>query len=212
MNDLRKIILSHLPHSFLEDTLSLLYDAYSNAHMRVTQEFHPCIAKNLVGYERRARIERDWPILACKHGLSESYEPNDCGSWYHIVIRNSHFVLTHSCVAGPQQLVQKAIFRETLASSSQLDLFSTNRDIDSNNGKRRIYLLLLHGPGNTQKEYPAFAHLVVPSHDCKEYLARIDLFKHCPDRLRKLSVKDLELIQPYCKIKILKKRNEDTEA
>jgi len=206
----RQLILNSLPYDFLEDTLRLLHEVYKTSYSKTIEDFPPNVSRTKVGYERWAMMERDWPLLAKKHGLTVFEQPNANGGWYHVEVGSADIVLTHSKVDHPDKLVQKAIFRNTLATSNQPDLFPdllpTTVPIAA---ERRYYVMLLHGPVSGRRDVPAFAQLVVPNSDCTEYLAGVDLFKHCYEVASELAGGQLEVIQPTAKPTIKKLPKEE---
>ncbi len=208
--DYRQIILDSLPHSFMEDTVKLLYRVYRASYLETINHFPPSVARTKVGYERWAMMERDWPLLAKRHRLSVVEQPNANGGWYHVEVGNTDLVLTHSKVNNPDKMVPKAIFRDTLATGNQPDFFPhllpTPIPIAA---QPRLYVMLLHGPVREHRDTPLFAHLVVPNADCTEYLARLDLFRHCYQVATELAGAKLEIIKPSARPVIKKLPKEE---
>ncbi|CAN5500183.1 hypothetical protein BH09SUM1_BH09SUM1_01010 [soil metagenome] len=211
----KKLILDAFPHAFLQDVVTLLFEVYRKAHAATIEEFPSQLVATRCGMERYFMLERDLPKLAKKHGLAMNFQPNANGGWNHMEIGNTDIVLTQKKVRDPEELVPKAIFRETLAEGNeeQLTLFSTEEPITpaAIAAERRVFVMLLHGYADGQRERPSFAHLVVPNQGCTTYLARLDLFAHCHAQALEAG-SDLEVIVPTAAPTIKKKAEEGTNS
>ncbi|MBI1291661.1 hypothetical protein GC173_10525 [bacterium] len=195
--------------------MTLLFEVYRKAHAATLEDFPSQLVPTRCGMERYFMLERDWPMLAKKHGLAMNFQPNANGGWNHVEIGNTDIVLTQKKVRDPEELVPKAIFRETLAQGNeeQLTLFPTEEPITSAPlaAESRVFVMLLHGYAEGQRERPSFAHLVVPNQGCTAYLARLDLFAHCQAHTLEAG-SDLEVIVPTTAPTIKKKAEEGTNT
>lgn len=213
--DYNRYLRCALPRPFLVDTVALLFEIYRKAHAATLEDFPSQLVPTRCGMERYFMLERDWPMLAKKHGLGMSFQPNANGGWNHVEIGNTDIVLTQKKVRDPEELVPKAIFRETLAGGNeeQLTLFPTQEPVTLAPlaAERRIFVMLLHGYAEGQRERPSFAHLVVPNHGCTAYLGRLDLLAYCQIRTLEAG-SETEVITPTSRPIIKKKADEGNNA
>jgi hypothetical protein len=208
----RSFLTSSLPPPFLADTLRLLHKVYPESYASALRDAYP--RQHLAtksGMDRFFRLERDWPLLAKKYGVEVSFQPNANGGWYHVEVGGTDLVLVQKKVSSPYRMVKKRVFWETYLRGNQLDFFGEAAAHEASVvGKRRVFVLLLHGNHKERRDKPAFAHLVIPNRGCTSYLARLDLFKHCYQVATELAGTDVELIKPTVRPVI--KRQEGAEG
>jgi hypothetical protein len=173
-NVLFSVLEAEVPEGFFHSVIRSFWAAYEVAHNLAFANHAPPEAHDLLPYLRRAKIEESLRDVASRSGLLNTYEKNEGKNAWYTQVRTSNCVFTASSVEGPQQMVRSAIFRETLAASAQLSLFSSNEE----KGKA-FYGILLHGPDVLEPSRPAFIRLGFPSKDCKAWVENIDLYTYC---------------------------------
>lgn len=92
---------------------------------------------------------------------------------YHTLLSTGRVILTASAVEGPGNLVRPALYRQTYASSSQLDLFIKDTAPPDD---AQLYAILLHGPDPAEPRQPLFGQVAFPDKACLSYVHEIDLF------------------------------------
>jgi hypothetical protein len=157
---------------FLEQVLRVLAASYRGAHAECRLQYPPAEAHDLYPIMRRAIIESQLGEVAKEYPeISASPKPNHSGTSYYRLLSSGNVFLTVNAVEHPNAKVRRAMFRNTYAESSQLNLFGPPPEEGT-----MLYGILLHGPELLNKTRPEFAHIVFPNRDCSEYVGRIDLF------------------------------------
>jgi len=175
-SQLRDLVQQDVPQQFLVDVIIFLRSTYSSVHNYVYSEFNVAVAKDLLPYFRRARIEDGIKPIAERYDrIKVKTERNDANNCSHNVITCDRIVLTLSLVNSPNELIRSANFRHTLAKSSQLELF----DDDNKCSGDFYYGIILHGAPEPDTKFPSFVRLVFPSKSCTRYVESIDLLKFC---------------------------------
>lgn len=162
------------PDEFCRNLIRLLAQVYKTANDKCKAEYPHSEAHDLRPHVRRAELERDVRDLTTRYGEIEARpELNPRGTSFYTLISCNQVVLTLSAVAHPSVLVRRAMFRETYAQSSQLNLYKRNLEPPPG---AKVYALLLHGPARKDPSRPGFMHIAFPDKKLRKYLFSIDLF------------------------------------
>jgi hypothetical protein len=184
--DLERLFYRNLPREFVRKVLQNVYLAHQVAWDECYSRFAPTEAKNLLGYERRGKLEgylRD--AAALFDGLEARVVRAEGSNWNHTEVWGGPVVLTENSVQTPCALVQKVEFRRTLAKSNQTSLLPEPTIPDD----APLYALLLHSRWRSldpdeQKKYgylPGSAYIAFPARDLDYYLHAINLVSEFPD-------------------------------
>jgi len=177
---IRVVFHGAVPDEFLVATGKCLLRAYREAFAYARENFPGEEAHDLYPQLRREMFERNWRIVAArrKDVLAEVVH-NQAKNCFHTRITRGRVVLTASAVEAPNSLVRDAIFRKTLAESSQHHLFGGDRIPPED---ALLYGIILHGPtGVGLVPSPSFIRIAFPSNELDEYIANIDLLVHLPE-------------------------------
>jgi hypothetical protein len=172
-----KVYQDGLPHDFLEDTVRLLYDCYTQAYQE-TKKFPKAERHDVRSHYRRALIEWQWREIATKYkedGLNAAPIPNSIESAFHTEIRADGIVLVQAYIETRTATVRPAVHRETLTMESRplFDEMEPVRDAG-------LFAILVHGPADPRA--PGFANIIFPLRDSRRYHdARIDLLASFPE-------------------------------
>ncbi len=162
------------PDEFCRNLIRLLAQVYKTANDKCKAEYPYSEAHDLRSHVRRAELERDVRDLTTRYREIEARpELNPRGTSFYTLISCNQVVLTLSAVAHPSVLVRRAMFRDTFAQSSQLNLYKRNQEPPPG---ARVYALLLHGPARKDPSRPGFVHIAFPDRKLTKYIYSIDLF------------------------------------
>lgn len=171
----------------LIDICLCLIRAYREAYSYCRENYAGEEAFDLYPNVRRAMFERNWRTRMTRY-RDVQIEPtlNYGGNCHHTEMRRGAIVLTSSAVESPGTLVRHAIFRESLAQSSQLELF---QELLKRPAKGSLYAILLHGPTGIMLREPQFIQVAFPANDLSSYVenTHIDLLARLPAVREELS-------------------------
>lgn len=178
-------IQQHFKGAFAPDIINGLakcvWAAYPEAHEVCGQHFRRDQLHDVRGGFRRGLIERNWKNFARRiPNAIVRQESNSIGSSKHIVIEIGDVMLTQSLADGPNDVIQKATFRETYAESSQFYLFDIGAEVKRAHQAGKLYAMFLHGAAVNPKQ-PRFMAIVFPTQECDAYVydATIDVLAEC---------------------------------
>jgi hypothetical protein len=172
-------ILSEVPTAFFSSIIDTIFQVYRETHDKVFRDYDFPEASVLLPYIRRARIEENIRRIAQEFvELAADVEENSAQNAFHTVIYSATrgTTLTISATKGPRKMVRDARFRETLATTSQLELFSSSQTPVEGTS---LYGIILHGADELDPSRPAYVRLGFPSRDCSEWVENFDLLKFC---------------------------------
>jgi hypothetical protein len=121
-------------------------------------------------------------------------------------------MLTQSLAVGPNDIIQKAAFRNTYAESSQISLFINSAEVSAARRSGKLYAMLLHGACDNPRQ-PRFMSIVFPTQDCEAYLyeATIDVFAMFDDLAQSIRRDEIEVIGDELMLE-LRRVDEDEES
>ncbi len=165
--------------------LRAVLENYKAASSHCYSNFQPPQAKDLSGDYRRAKIEDEWAGIAAifediKVNVRQ-YE-NNTGSYNEITC--GQVKITQSCTLSANFVPRFALFRETLASNGQRDLFEGDEPQDCEGEERFLYAIFTHGVdvSSPKRSRPYFAKVQFPNENCTSYVDEgLDLFKRFPE-------------------------------
>jgi len=171
--DPRPTFLARIPDELLEAVGLGVDDSYGEA-ARHCQEFQTAQAKDLYPYYRRTLIDDRLLAIGKRFGIEARSVLNTIGNCSHVELEHEGIVLTCSAVESGNAVPREAIFREQLASSSQIELFPESNPVIPAHPK--LYAILIHNGLSHKTEHPAFLRIAFPDRECKEYIGdAIDL-------------------------------------
>jgi|CXWL01.1.fsa_nt_gi hypothetical protein len=207
--ELRAMFLADVPEPVLEDTVRCLTRSYSDSARYCRDNFPAEEAHDLYAHHRRAMFERNWRgRLARYPGLKISTRTNASRTCYHTEVRAGRVLMTVSAVEAPFEVVRPAVFRQTLALDSQLNIFTEPEAVADD---APLYAIVLHGPlGGGLHRTPAFIHVGFPETTCSKYVDRFNLLDCFPVLQAEMAAKPVapvERAQP----RIRRERRRDEE-
>jgi hypothetical protein len=171
------IFKSCVPRRFLEDTVKNLFNAFEVANEECGQKFDAEERHDVLPIYRRGKVEQGLRQVALRHKrhVRAVAETNSRGTSFHTEVTAGAVILTAHQVDGPNELVRRAVFRETLA--RQQNLFEDWDTVPDS----PLYAVLLYGPNPRMVGIPGFAHIQFPAAEFRAYMGRgIDLFVTFP--------------------------------
>lgn len=180
-DELEREFLAAYADDFLRDTLRLLATVYRGAHEDCRFSHAEPEAHDLYPHKRRAMLEGQLRELAKSYGITASAEHNYGGTSNYTLLASDNILLTANAVDNPKTVIRRAVYRETYARAAQLKLFGEQPPRGD-----RLYAILLHGPDESNRARPEFAHIVFPDESCKRYVYRINLFDKFSDLVSEL--------------------------
>lgn len=179
-------IQRHFRRSFPPDVLQgfarCVWAAYTDAHKICSDHLLRDQAHDVRGHLRRALIERNWKNYARRvPGAQVHQESNTIGSSRHIVVELEGVRLTQSLADGPNDIIQKARFRDTYAEASQIDLFTVPEQ-RKQRPDAKLYAMFLHGASDNPAQ-PRFMSIVFPTREGDAYIyeATVNVLGECSD-------------------------------
>lgn len=169
------------------DAIRHLWKPYEMAYS-ASRDFDAAQARKVYGHHRLALMEQSFKTFCAKHpGITAEDQRRDGSSYDYFTMRTDSLLITVKSIRGPNLLPPWSIFRDTLASGTQLDAF---KDVETVDGRQYFHVLLLHGcerqliyDEETKlvrkvkiRSRPGFAELAVPERDGKECILRLPLF------------------------------------
>jgi len=178
------IFNQYVPADFQRGLLQTAIAASQEGLKRCDQDFEESEVHDLAPHCIRAIFERDFRSLGRTFGGTALARRNKKKTAYHSVVSFKKVIITASRVPSPETIVRWAEFREGLATSPQLELFTPPQPPDFT---KPLYALFIYGSDET-KRYPiGFAEIVFPFSDCKSYAyERINLCAKFTDIIERL--------------------------
>jgi hypothetical protein len=187
-DDVERLFFRHVPEEFCRRLLQAVYMAHDLAWKDCESTFAATEAVNVRPIYRRGKLEGYMRNVAERfpHMSSKVVREPERNPWYHTEIIAGVVVLTANTVPEPCALVDKAIFRETLARVNvQLSLLDPEPPTED----LSLYALLLHSRSRWQtpdeaRKYghlPGSAYIAFPNHTLDGYVHEINLFQRHPD-------------------------------
>jgi len=184
--DLERLFYSDFPRELVRKVLQNVYLAHQVAWDECHSRFARTEAENLLGYERRGKLEgylRDAAGLF--PGVEARVVRSEGSNWNHTELSSGLFVLTENSVQTPCALVRESGFRKTLAQSNQLSMLP-DAPVPTD---ARYFAQLLHSRYRTldpdeQRKHgylPGSAYIAFPGRDLDSYLHSINLVTEFPD-------------------------------
>jgi len=165
--ELEQVFDGCVPRQVQEALIRCLFGAYKTTFEECAR-FPEEEARDLRPFYRWVQLRTDLRGIAQRfRGVGATAER------YHTLLAAGRVILTASAVEGPGDLVRPALYRQTYASSSQLDLFIKDTPPPDD---AQLYAILLHGPDPTEPRQPLFAQIAFPDKACQSYVHEIDLF------------------------------------
>lgn len=210
-------IQRHFRRSFPPDVLHgfarCVWAAYADAHKICSDHLLRDQAHDVRGHLRRAVIERNWKNYARRIPDARVHqESNAIGSSRHVVVELGGVALTQSLAEGPNDIIQKARFRDTYAEASQIDLFAV-----PGHSKRRpdakLYAMFLHGASDNPAQ-PRFMSVVFPTRDCDAYVyeATINVLGEFSDLAQSIRADRIEDIGDELMLELRRIDDDEEEA
>ena len=177
--DACKLVEKQVPNEFLRELVFSLAPAYRDAHERAFADYERSEAVNVLPFMRRANVEKAFRTAAVKHGLKASTEQSS-GGWNYTLVQAGDLLITQAAAPNEYHVVHQALYRLTLAKNNwmldrQLHMYLCEepQKVDS------FYAIFLHGKQEDDPSKPAFAHLVFPDVNCRNYVEYINLLSLC---------------------------------
>ena len=159
---------NHFPKRLQQGILRVVTVSHHAAYRSVRSRFEKFTAHDIIGHERRAYVEQNLYAFAKRYSLTNSQPRMNHGkNSFHVELVHGAIVLTASSVQSPEQMVRKAVFRDTLARDPQGHLFEnevSSPDLDS-----LLYGIILYG-ALPEERFPAFVNVAFPDQECSRYL------------------------------------------
>lgn len=176
---IRAIFHQEVPDQLLLDTGRCLLAAYRDAGMYARENYPGEEAHDVYPHLRRAMFERNWRAMMTRRPkVTADVMRNEAGNCFHTRVTVGRVVLTASAVEAPNSLVRDAVFRKTLAESSQHHLF---RERSLPPPDALLYAIILHGPtGVGILRAPGFIRVAFPSNELDSYVTSVDVVQHLP--------------------------------
>jgi hypothetical protein len=199
--EMRQSFLRAYQEDFLKDLIRLTKTVYLSAYEECKKNYPLEEAHDLRGHIRRAKLEVQLRELGKRYSnVYTNVQTNKKKTSYFTTLQAENVVITANQVAHPKIMVRSAMFRNTLARSSQIELYDEQIEIPPVDAS--LYAILLHGEDATNPKRPGFAQIVFPNSDCTKYLAQINLFAKYNVLVSELwSVKE-EIVKPKLDIKL----------
>ena len=176
-----KQIQQHFRNAFRPEILTGLakcvWAAYPEAQTVCAQHLLRDQVHDVRGVFRRGLVERNWKNYGRRlPNAVVRQESNSIGSSKHVVIEIGNVLLTQSLADGPNDIIQRANFRETYAEASQIKLFVDPAAVKRAMDAGKLYAMFLHGASENPRR-PRFMSIVFPTNDCESYVfdATIDV-------------------------------------
>ena len=159
---------SHFPRRLQRGILRVVTVAHHAAYRSVRSRFEKFTAHDLIGHERRAYVEQDLYAFAKRYSLTNSRpRMNYTKNSFHVELVHGSIVLTASSVQSPEQMVRKAVFRDTLARDPQGHLYEN--EVSSPDPDSLLYGIILYG-ALPEERFPSFVNVAFPDQECSRYL------------------------------------------
>jgi hypothetical protein len=186
--ELVNLFFNDMPEDVLLDTARCAIGAYQEAYKYTRDNFPGEEAHDLYPILRRSMFERNWRSRLIRNkALTVSVEVNAAGNCYHTLVGCGRVIMTASAVERPSEMPRDAVYRKTLATPSQIELFDEPEEVDED---APLYAMLLHGPlGAGLLQSPMFLHVGFPTADCENYVTRVNLAERFPTLATELSIK-----------------------
>ncbi|PWU12128.1 MAG: hypothetical protein C5B51_01225 [Terriglobia bacterium] len=171
----------YFPQRIQRALVKCIFENYKESSRYCFRHFGAPQAKDLSGVYRRARIEDEFAgISALYKELTVTALTYQNNTGYYNEISCGEIKLTQSCISDKNEVPRQALYRSTLASAGQLDLFESSDDGTS----RYLYAILTHGVdlNSPKRNWPAFISVQFPNAECTAYLDDgIDLMARFPE-------------------------------
>lgn len=144
-----------------------IWAAYPEAHDVCRLHMTRDQVHDVRGSFRRGLVERNFKNYA--HRIPNAIvrqQWNEPRTSSHVEIEVGNLILTQHNATGPNNVIQAADFRTTLAGSAQGNFLHPDRPLTPG---QKLYAMLLHGPSARPIE-PAFMAVVFPTNDGTAYL------------------------------------------
>lgn len=168
-------ILSQIPKKYLISVIESIESAYQSAHRKIHEEFDKPLAEKYYPIIRPAYIDQEIKLITENfEAVTSTFNPNSIKNSLHAEVFSGDFVITFSKVNHRNEIVRKAIFRETLAQDNQLGFLELSKveQLDA----KKIYALITHIPNPINQEKPISINFAIPTPDCSNYVRNISLY------------------------------------
>lgn len=173
------------PERFWKLLIPGLFDAYKTSYELSYREFAKPEADNVLGFNRRGKVEgnlRGTADLFPDMMTTSVERPN--GPWNHTEVRSGPMILTASSVSTPCEMVDRALFRVSLAAENNALQFPGLEETPDQEAGVPLYGVIVHSryrgrDAEEDKQYaylPGSAYLAFPAVGFDYYRHRIDLF------------------------------------
>lgn len=171
----------HIPDEILRGLSEAVVKGYRHARQHLDEGGYGDHERHDLGpHMRRAAVEKHLFDYAGKNPVSIQavHERNQARNCFHIEARVGQVVITESMVSGPMCPIRDALFRRTLASSAQLNIFEP---LDTSvTPDMALWAALIHGAVPADAPAPGFLQLVFPLPSGDHGLG-INLLQEFPD-------------------------------
>jgi hypothetical protein len=196
----RKLLLSHVPPTFLRDFIRALLWAYRHADEVCKEHLDEPEAHDTTGIFRRALIEGAIRAQAIRHGGSARALPTEPGTSYYSRVQFGSLRLTECAVDIAGKPRRPADFREEMAAQSQQALAFIKRP-QQGEAAASFYAIIYHGFVTDARKrkgpdfnvrQPDFLGISFPNRDCSGSLAIIDLTAQLRHEIESAKTADVE--------------------
>jgi len=180
--EMKRRFLQEVPAGVRYELAQTVVSSYRRASTDCEAWFGPEEKQYLEPHYRRVVIERDVSKLAGLFpGTVGVAKPlNAAGNLHYAAVQLDDWAITISKVRKLLHPIRSALFRQQLASISQLALFDAGPPPVTTRTNMRLWAAIVHGPGEWKYPFPGFVHIVFPNGD-GSYAPGLDLLDEFPD-------------------------------
>lgn len=182
-DEIEEFTLAHVSDGFIRRALKGVFRAHVDSWRHCRDNLSAGEAKNLLPYDRRARVETN--LLAAAELHPELVASSVASQWWqHVEVRGGPVVLTSASTPRPCGEVRWSRYRETLAEGGQLRIFGDEPPPDA-----PLYVILLHtkylaSTAQDRRDHghlPGAAYLAWPNGELKHHIHAVNLFDRYPE-------------------------------